>query len=112
VRQPEHLDRVVGALRSSFTQEGILKAWAIEERLMNQTWLASEYDLLPRLRGLSTPTLVLHGDYDFIPIECAARIAQAIPGARFVLLEDCGHFSYMECPDEVRREVVDFFEDT
>jgi len=37
------------------------------------------------------------------------RIAQTIPGAHFMLLKDCGHFSYMEAPDAVRKEMADFF---
>jgi proline iminopeptidase len=112
IRQPEHLERVIKSLRSYFTKEGILKAREIEDRLMNETWLSSEYDLLPELKRLSVPTLVIHGDYDFVPVECAVHIAQAIPEARFVLLRDCGHFSYIECPDEVRKAIATFFRGT
>jgi proline iminopeptidase len=85
-----------------------LKARAIEDRLMDETWLSSEYDLLPRLARLAIPALVVHGQYDFIPVECAAHVARSIPGTRFVLLEDCGHFSYLECPDEFRTTLLDF----
>jgi proline iminopeptidase len=107
---PEHLVRLVDRLRASFTQEGIRKARAIEGRLMLETWLSSHYDLLPRLKALTIPTLVIHGDHDFIPIECSLHIAQAIPEARFVLLKDCGHFSYMECSDEFRQAIDGFFQ--
>ena len=112
VRQPEQLERLVKTLRSSFTKEGILKARDIEERLANETQLSSEYDLLPKLKRLSIPTLLIHGDYDFIPVECAAHVAEAIPGARLAILEDCGHFSYIECPDQVRKEIAGFFHAT
>ncbi len=112
LRRPEHLERVINSLRLSFTKEGILKAREIEERLMNETWLSSEYNLLPKLKWLSIPTLIIHGDHDLIPAECAAHIAQAIPGARFALLRECGHFSYLECPNEVRKEIGNFFHDT
>ncbi len=112
LRQPEHIERVVKRLRLGFTQDGIRKARAIEDRLMSETWLASEYDLLPGLERLRIPTLVIHGEDDFVPVDCAAHIAQAIPGARFVLLRDCGHFSYLERPEEVRKEIADFFHDT
>jgi proline iminopeptidase len=110
IRQPELLDRLIAALRASFTPEGVLKARAIEDRLMEQIWFRSDYDLLPALQHLAIPTLVLHGDYDFIPSECAAHIAQSIPNARFVTLPNCGHFSYLEHPDEVRQAIVDFFQ--
>lgn len=112
VRQPEHLERVVKSLRVGFTQEGIRKARAIEERLYDETWRLSEYNLLPKLKALRTPTLVIHGDYDFVPVECAAHISQAIPGARFVLLRETGHFSHIERPDEIRKEIGDFFRGT
>jgi proline iminopeptidase len=108
LRQPEHLERVIKSLRLTFTKEEILKAREIEDRLMVETWLSSEYNLLPELRLLNNPTLILHGDYDLVPLECAAHIADAIPGSRFVILKDCGHFSYLECPDEVHKEVSDF----
>jgi len=110
LKQPEHLESLIASLRRNFTKEGILKARAIEARLMNETWLASEYDLLSGLKRLSIPTLVLHGDYDLIPVDCAAHIAWAIPGARLGVLRECGHFSYLERPDDVRKAITDFFE--
>ena len=109
VRQPEQLERVVKSLRSNVTKEGIVKSREIGGRLFGDTYRLSEYNLLPKLQRLSIPTLIIHGDYDFIPIECVAPIAQAVPEARFVLLRECGHFSYIERPDEVRKEIADFF---
>jgi len=109
IKQPEHLERLMGRMRLSFTKEGVLRGRAIEEQLYKETWLSKEYDLFPKLKQLSIPTLVIHGDYDFVPAECAAHIAQAIPGARFALLRECGHFAYIESPDEVRKEISDFF---
>jgi hypothetical protein len=78
--------------------EGILKARAVEDRLMRDTWQVDGYDLLPKLRSLSIPTLVISGDHDFIPGEIAAHIARAIPSARLVTLGDCRHFAYLEMP--------------
>ncbi len=88
----------------------ILEARAIEQRLYDQTWLSDAYDLLPQLTGLNVPTLVLHGDLDFIPLESATRIARAIPAARLVVLPTCGHFSFLECPDQVRQAINAFFD--
>jgi proline iminopeptidase len=110
LRQPEHLERLMATLRSSFTKEGILLAREIEQGLHNETWLSDEYNLLPKLRKLAIPILIIHGEYDHIPVECVVHIAETIPGAHFVLLKDCGHFSYLECPDQVRKEIVDFFQ--
>jgi proline iminopeptidase len=112
LQQSQHLERTIKSLRLNFTPEGVRKARAIEKRLYDQTWISSEYNLLPQLKQLNIPTLIMHGDHDFIPIECAVHIAQAIPGTRFVLLKECGHFSYLECPNEVRKEIVAFFYST
>lgn len=109
MQQPEHLETLISRLRSSFTKEGILKAREIEKRLLDETWLSSDYNLLPRLKELTIPTLLVHGEYDHIPVECAIHVAQAIPESRFALLQDCGHFSYLECPEKVRKEIDDFF---
>jgi proline iminopeptidase len=109
IRQPKHLEQVVQSLRVSFTKEGILKARAIEKRLYDQTWFVNDYDLIPKIKKLDIPTLVIHGDYDFVPTECSLHIAEAIPNARFVLLKDTGHFSFIESPNEVHKEIENLF---
>ncbi len=111
-RQPENLEKVVNSLRLNFTEKGIVKARQIEDRLMAETWLSGDYNLLPGLKYLAIPALIIHGDHDLVPIECAIHIAQAIPGASFVLLKDCGHFTYLECPDQVRRAITRFSQST
>jgi proline iminopeptidase len=89
-------------------KDGILKARAVEDRLMRDTWEAAGYDLLPRLRPLRVPTLVIGGDHDFIPLEIAEHVAQALPNAKLVTFKDCGHFAYLECASEVREALNDF----
>jgi proline iminopeptidase len=111
IKKPEHLSRVNLSL-TSFTKEGVLRAREIENQLVSRTWFSSEFDLLPKLKQFSKPTLIIHSDYEFVPVEVAAHIAQAIPGAHFVLLKDCGHFSYIESPEEFHKAITDFFDDT
>jgi proline iminopeptidase len=110
IKRPEHLETVIKGLRAGMTPAGILKARAIENRLYEQTWNKSEYDLMPKLNRLTIPTLILYGEDDFVPFTCITHIAQAIPGARLVVLTGCGHFSYLECPDGVQKEIANFFE--
>ena len=90
-------------------KEGIVKARAVEDQLMRDTWEIDGYDLLPKLRNLNIPTLVIAGDHDFIPLEISEHIARAIPNARLITLRDCGHFAYLECGGDVRRAFNDFF---
>lgn len=112
LRQPEQRENLTERLRANVTPAGILKARAIEERLYHETWVLSDYDLLPKLKQLRIPTLVICGAHDLIPVECSIHIAEALPGARLVALRDCGHFSYLERPDLVRNALAEFFHDT
>jgi proline iminopeptidase len=110
--RPEDYERLMARMQANFIQqgkEGIIKARAVESRLMNDTWSSPEYDLLPKLKSLKIPTLVIYGDHEFIPAATAEHITQAIPNARMVTLKDCGHFSYLECPVAVREQIDAFF---
>lgn len=111
LKRTEDYEKLMATMKAGFLsqgKEGIVKARAVEARLMRDTWQAAGYDLLPRLRALSIPALVMSGDHDFIPGEIAMHIAHAIPNARLVTLKDCGHFAYLECPADVRTALDDF----
>jgi proline iminopeptidase len=113
LKRPADYEKLMAAMKAGFISQGadgIVKARAVEDQLMRDTWEMEGYDLLPKLPSLTIPTLVIAGDSDFIPGEVAAHIAQAIPNARLVTLKDCGHFAYLECPGEVRREFDGFFD--
>jgi proline iminopeptidase len=104
----EDYDKIIARMRASFTKEGVLKARAVEDRLMQETWSLPDYDLLAKLKRVNIPTLVITGDHEFIPPATADHISQAIPHARLVTLKDCGHFSYMESPVAVHQEIDTF----
>jgi proline iminopeptidase len=115
LKRPEDYERLMAAMRSGFIsqgKEGIVKARAVEDQLYRDTWQLPGYDLLPRLRSLSIPTLVIAGDHDFIPVEVAEHIARAIPNATLVTIKDCGHFAYLERAGDVRNALNDFFRRT
>ena len=109
--RPEDYERLMARMRTGFIRQGkdgIVKARAVEDRLMADTWQQSGYDLLPKLQSLRIPTLVIVGEDDFIPPEIAGHIAHAIPNSQFVKLKGCGHFSYMECAEDVQKAVKAF----
>jgi proline iminopeptidase len=104
----EDYEKIIARLKSSFTEEGILKARAIEARLMSETWSSPGFDLLPEVKSLRIPTVIITGDHEFIPAATAEHLAQAIPNARLVTLKDCGHFSYLESPVAVHEQISNF----
>jgi len=89
-------------------KDGILEARAVEDQIYRDTWEKPGYDLMPQLAGLHIPTMVLVSDHDFIPVTIGEHIAHAIPGAKLVTLESCGHFSYLECAPQVRHALDTF----
>lgn len=111
LKRPEDYERMMARMRAGFFsqgKDGILKARAVEDQLMHDTWEVAGYDLLPKLGSLRVPTLVIAGDHDFM-VGAAERIAGAIPDAQLVTIKDCGHFTFMECADEVRIALKGFF---
>ncbi len=105
----EDYEKFMRRLTASFNKEGILKARAVEDQLMKDTWSKPEYNLLPELKSLKIPTLVIYSDHDFIPAGSAEHITHAIPNARMVTLKNCGHFPYLECSDALREQIDAFF---
>lgn len=78
--------------------------------LVEETWSRPEYDLLPALRGLPIPALVIHGEHDLVPVGIARRIADALPRARFELIAKCGHFAYLERPERIATMITTFLD--
>lgn len=112
LRRAQDYERLMTTMEAAFVRQGadgIVKARAVENQLMRDTWEVPGYDLLPGLRSLRIPTLVIAGDHDFIPVEVAEHIARALPTAELVTIKDCGHFAFLECEGEVRNALNSFF---
>ena len=104
-KQPELIER----LDLTATKEDVLRGREIENRLMEGLYWTEGFTIIPALEKLRTPTLIIHGDYDFVPVQCAIHTANAITGARLVIVDECGHFSYIEAPERVHKAIDEFF---
>ena len=81
-------------------------------RVQQSIWESlGDFDLLPDLRSLDIPTLVVHGREDPIPLSSSQAVADAL-GGRLVLLEDSGHVPYVERPDELFEAITSFLRAT
>jgi pimeloyl-ACP methyl ester carboxylesterase len=61
-------------------------------------------------RRITVPSLVIGFADDLVtPPYLAREVAEAIPGAQYEEIEGCGHFGYLERPDEVNELIVKFF---
>lgn len=73
------------------------------------TWGSlGEWDWRERLGAVRTPTLVIHGVEDAIPLAQVRAWARALPNARMLELEGTGHFPHAEKPDAVFAAIEEF----
>jgi proline iminopeptidase len=106
-------EKLMERMRASFIRQGkdgIVMARAVEDQLMLDTWAKAEYDLLSKLDAVQARTLVITGDHDFFPESIAEHIAHATPHSELVVLTGCGHFAYLECPTELRKNIDRFLD--
>jgi proline iminopeptidase len=67
------------------------------------------YDLKPKLPGITCPTLVTVGRHDWrTPVEASQTIADLIPNSRLVIFENSGHSPQLEEPELFQQVVRDF----
>ena len=72
--------------------------------IRQQRAIMSRADSRPLLATIACPTLVLCGRQDQLtPLDRHEEMAAGIQGCRLEVLEDCGHMSTMEKPDEVNH---------
>jgi pimeloyl-ACP methyl ester carboxylesterase len=63
------------------------------------------------LQAVATPTLLVWGREDGIsPLGCAQGYQRAIPGARQVLIDQCGHMPELEQPEAFASVVLQFLD--
>lgn len=75
----------------------------------HSTAIIKRADSREDLASIGCPTLVLVGDSDEVmPPDAAEEMAATIPGARLVVVPECGHMSPIEKPDDVNKALADW----
>ena len=67
-------------------------------------------NLNERLIQLTIPVLIIHGDYDPVPLSAAETNHRVLKESKIVVLKDCGHFPFIERQEEFTKVVEDFLE--
>lgn len=97
--RPERLAKILIHTRA--------EGWDLALWAYLQSWAMPPLD--NALAGLSLPVLVLTGDRDaVIPVTDSRRLHEAISGAAYVELMDCGHVPQEECPDAFSAALRDW----
>ncbi len=66
------------------------------EQLFEDRLFKTDFDFLPEISHLSCKTMIVHGDVDIIPLETAKTTHEAIPDSLLLVIDDCGHFPFVE----------------
>ena len=70
------------------------------------TQFTPAFDLRPALKNVKAPVLVIHGKSD--PLETAQEVHEAFPGSRLEIIEEAGHFPWLEQPERFYRVLSEF----
>ncbi|MEV4947738.1 proline iminopeptidase-family hydrolase [Streptomyces sp. NPDC053755] len=102
---PEHVVRSVLTLR----EEVDTALWGPE---WNVTGSLREWDVSERLSELDLPVLLTSGRYDVVVPDLVRPMAEAVPGAAWVLFEDSAHLATAEEPEHYRQVLGRFLSAT
>jgi pimeloyl-ACP methyl ester carboxylesterase len=65
--------------------------------------------MVARLNEISVPALVMWGRNDVVfPVSESAKFAEAIPSAKLIIYDQCGHWPAQELPDQTAADLEDF----
>lgn len=70
----------------------------------------TEYDFHSDLNKIQSPTLLIYGSHDPLTELAGTRIHESIEKSEFKILDNCGHFPFIEKKDEFKSIVVIFLE--
>ena len=104
--KPRYFDQSYASKnKPAFTFDTLTKLQTVSSLLDEEL---DNYDIYQKVQGLDTKTLVIHGDYDPIPVESSRKYSEMLPNSSFRLLNDCGHFPFIEKREETLSSIVDF----
>lgn len=104
---PELLDEVMAEVR----RPGAGRAFRAFQRC-EAGWRGLRTSYLDELGRVTAPVLLVHGAQDrLVPLRWAQEAARRLPHARLEVLENCGHWSPRECPQQFNRLVTAFLRD-
>lgn len=84
--------------------------WIATYDFFSKTLLSHPFDYFEDLKNLRCKTLIVHGDVDIIPSALSEHLHRAIAHSKFAILRECGHFPYVEQPDELFTILNEFLQ--
>ena len=89
-----------------------LTPFRVVGKVQQSVWESlGNFDLIGDLEGIKTPSIVIHGRDDPIPLASSVEASRAI-GTDLVVLDDCGHVPYVEQPKPLFSALDTFLDET
>jgi proline iminopeptidase len=102
-------DRAKGLAFASQLPDGTLKV-QVNTLLFGD--MAKSYDSRPGLGQLNRPVLIVQGHQDPVGDKTAEDIHAAIKSSMLTYINQCGHFPWLEQPEDFLRILTEFFTST
>jgi proline iminopeptidase len=102
----------VDALTLQFNVPSARSGFKVNELMLKSCWLHKGCAILPQLSSIKTPTLMIYGTGDLVPVSSGNEINKAIFGSHIIFIKECGHFPYIEKPDELFGAIREFLKDS
>jgi proline iminopeptidase len=96
---------LVSGLDLQFTENTIKNGETVARYLLESI---AGFDLHEDLKEIGVPTLIVHGDSDPMPVECAERIHRSIAGSELVITENSGHWLFVDATETFTSSIQDF----
>ena len=80
----------------------------VGNRMFADAWLLHDYQVMSHLKNYPSPVLVLDGKQDVMGIETAQFITSSFSTARLVLIDECGHYPWIDNPKPYFRAIDSF----
>ena len=77
-------------------------------RIVWENLEAIRFNCVPGLAGFNKPVLILQGKNDVLEVKTADAIHRAFKGSKLVLLDNCGHYGWLDSP-KVYFSAIDQF---
>jgi len=99
---------IIKLLKFDKTDYAQIKSRELKETFKN----VIKENLQPYLFEIKSPTLIIWGEKDKItPLADGQLIAKTIPGAKFAVIKNAGHFVFLEKPEEFVKLIKNFAND-
>lgn len=69
--------------------------------ILKQNFFSQPFNLQSHLQQVRCKTLIIHGDVDTVLLRTAQNIHKNIPNSKLIIIKNCGHFPYVEAPQEL-----------